>query len=164
MSTKPSRIELDKEDGITVQLINGATTQTLTIDGNKITMEVKGPLGASTIVQDQSSVTIKCDNFVVDSKTLRCAGSMSALLQSGPSTLELSPANAALAAPETSVSGESMANVQAPAITVTAVEALTLTAPAGVVEVDGLTVSITGETGTEVEAPLITFIGVPDFE
>jgi hypothetical protein len=75
MSIKPSRIELDKHDGITIQLINKAdgTVQTITMDGKKIKMEVTRPGGVegSTIVQDAESVTIKCDKFVVDAaKTL----------------------------------------------------------------------------------------------
>lgn len=164
MSTKPSRIELDKEAGITVQLINGPVTQTITIDGTSITMEVKGPLGVSTIVQDQNSVTVRCDAFTVESKTIRCTAAMSALLQCSPSQLELSPANAALMAPTVEVTGEAVATLMAPTIAVTAVDALALAAPAGVAELDGLTVSITGETSAEMEAPLMTFIGIPDFE
>jgi hypothetical protein len=164
MSTKPSRIELDKEAGITIQLINGAITQTITIDGTSVTIEVKGPLGRSTYVQDQNNVRINCDNFMVQSKTIMCSASMSAIVESGASVLELSPANASLTATEASVNAEAAVNIEAgAACTVTAGAAAVVTAGAAV-EIDGATVSITGLTSTEMEAPLMTFVGIPDFE
>jgi hypothetical protein len=164
MSTKPSRIELDKEAGITIQLINGGITQTITIDGTSVTIEVKGPMGRSTYVQDQNQVRIDCDNFMVRSKTIMCSASMSAMIESGPSVLELSPANASLTAPEVSLNAEAAVNIEAgAACTVTAGAGATVTAGAAVA-ITGATVAITGATSTEMEAPIMTFMGVPDFD
>lgn len=162
MSTKPSRIELDKEQGITIQLINGPTTQTITIDGTTITMEVKGPAGRSTIVQDARSVTVDCDDFVVKAKTIKCSGSVAAEVASGASHLQLAPARAALAGPIASLSGSAEASLNASAVSIDAAAALALTA-AGLVNVTGLGVNVLGPTGVKLEGVLLDFVGIPEF-
>jgi hypothetical protein len=162
MSTKVNRIELDKTKGLVIQVVNGEQTQTITLDGESITMEVKGLTGVSTIVQKPDSVTVTCDKFVFEGKTFECTASQSATLTSTPTSLSLSPSAASLSSPTTKVIGEGTASVLAPDINL-AGEAVTVSAPAGVIALTGLNVNILGETGTEMEAPLMSFIGVPAF-
>jgi hypothetical protein len=164
MSTKPSSIELDKEKGIIIQLQNGTVTQTITLDGNAITMEVKGDGVKSTIVQTADSVTVKCDNFVVDSKTVKCTGSVSAALESGPSQLTLTPTDAAMVGPTTAVTGELALNLQSAAdANVSATGAITVNTAGEVAVTSGANINLTASIGTEMTATNLVFNGIPEF-
>jgi hypothetical protein len=162
MSAKICKIELSKENGITVQVQNGAVTQTITLDGDKITMEVQGTLGVSTIVQDGNSVKVTCNEFVVDSQTIKCTGSMSADIESGPSKLSLSPATADLEGAETMVRGNAMCNIMGSDINLAGGEAVTVST-AGEIALTGSNINLTAAIGTEHTGPQHTFIGVPIF-
>ncbi len=72
MGTLVCKIELDKQKGVTVQVENeeGKITQTVTMDGTTLTIEVKGQSDTSTFVQKAESIEIKCKSFTVDSETL----------------------------------------------------------------------------------------------
>lgn len=73
MATLICTIEMDKEKGLTLKVEDpdGKSSQTVTIDGKAITLEVKNNSDTSTIVQKPDSVTITCKNFNVDAETLR---------------------------------------------------------------------------------------------
>ena len=62
------KIDMDKHQGIKVELLNveGATVQSIYMDGLKITTTVQGPAFTSTIVQDCESVTVTAERFVVN--------------------------------------------------------------------------------------------------
>ncbi len=68
------KIELNKTSGITVTVTDAdkKITQTITMDGNKLTIKVKGDKATSTIIQDQESIAISCDKFTLDAKTITC--------------------------------------------------------------------------------------------
>jgi len=59
-------ISLDKAAGVAVKIEGGSATQTITLDGTTLTLEVKGSAGATRIVQTASDVTIKCTTFTVE--------------------------------------------------------------------------------------------------
>jgi hypothetical protein len=75
MSSKVNRIELDKNQGLTIQVTFGEQTQTIRLDGTQVTIEVKAGDKVSTIVQTATGVTIKADSFKVDSSDVSINGS-----------------------------------------------------------------------------------------
>ena len=72
MATLICTIELDKAQGLTIKVEDpdGKLTQTVTIDGKAITLEVKGDSDTSTVVQKPDSVTITCKAFTVEADTI----------------------------------------------------------------------------------------------
>jgi hypothetical protein len=92
------KIDMDKKGGVLVEVVNaeGMTTQSMYMDGLKITTTVKGPALTSTIVQDEASVTVTAQRFVVDATTIECRAKASATYTSGAETSIL--AGAALSA------------------------------------------------------------------
>src|SRR3954453_826075 len=98
MSLKVNRIELDKSKGLTIEVLNGTSHQKIFLDGDKITIPVTGPGGAgSTIEQTPRPVTITADNFLVTARQrIAVTASPSANMASGPSHVEVNPAEATL--------------------------------------------------------------------
>ena len=125
MSVKVNRIELDKTNGLTIQVLNGAFTQTIFLDGQQITITVAGPSGQSTIVQTPNSVTINADAFTVTAKT--------ATINTLPTSLALTMASATLESAAVSLVGTGTITETAPTIELTAATEMTLTAPTGIV-------------------------------
>jgi hypothetical protein len=82
------KIDMDKHQGIKVELLNaeGATVQSIYMDGLKITTTVQGPAFTSTIVQDCESVTVTAERFVVNATTIECMAKATSLYQSGADT------------------------------------------------------------------------------
>src|SRR6478672_7795965 len=94
MATTPlsCSVELSKDNGVTVTVKDqlGTVTQTLVMDGTKITITVKGliststitqaedsfefkvagPAQTSTITQKADSVVVKCSSFELDADTI----------------------------------------------------------------------------------------------
>lgn len=70
-------IEMDKEKGLilTTEDKEAKITQTVTMDGESITLEVKGSGATSTIVQKQDSVTVTCKAFVLKAETIEVTSS-----------------------------------------------------------------------------------------
>jgi phage baseplate assembly protein gpV len=85
------RIDMDKQGGITVEVVNGARTQRMTMDGTRIQLEVEGPAGKSQIIQDDASVTVKCNRFVVDAGTIECKAKTTSSYESGASLMAKAP-------------------------------------------------------------------------
>ncbi|QAT84676.1 hypothetical protein EJ065_3109 [Corallococcus coralloides] len=65
-------IDMDKEKGLilTTEDKDGKILQTVKMDGEAITLEVKGDSATSTIVQKQDSVTVTCKSFVLKAETI----------------------------------------------------------------------------------------------
>jgi hypothetical protein len=59
-------ITLDKTAGVAVKIEGGSATQTITLDGTTLTLEVKGSAGGTKIVQTATDVTINCTTFTVE--------------------------------------------------------------------------------------------------
>lgn len=74
MPTLACRIELNKQNGITVTVENkeGKITQTVVLDGTSITIQCAGDQDTSSITQKCDSITVKCRNFTVDAETITC--------------------------------------------------------------------------------------------
>ena len=159
MSVKVNRIELDKTKGLTVQVLNGVNTQTIFLDGEKITITVVGPGGTSTIEQTPTTVTVTADNFIVNAKTITETGSLAATMRSGASSVALTPEAAAVIAPEISLTGTTNINAMAPTVTVTGAEATTVTAPGGELLLEGNNVTMTGTSGIEIAGADVVIAG-----
>jgi hypothetical protein len=78
------RIELNKESGITVKVVNdaGKITQTMVLDGTAITTTCQGEQDTSTITQKSDSIAIKCKTFTLDAETITCKSSKDSLHES----------------------------------------------------------------------------------
>jgi hypothetical protein len=77
----------------------------------------------------------------------------------GPTRISLLPAAASVVSPAIEALAEANVTVLAPTVTVTGVEVMTVSAPAGVVAVTGLTVNVAGEAGFQAESPNIALVG-----
>ena len=77
-------IELDKDGGITVTVLDskGGRSQSVHLDGSKITLKVKGKKGSSTIVQEEGKVTITAKEFEVKADKISLKAKKKALLDS----------------------------------------------------------------------------------
>ncbi|MFE8599289.1 hypothetical protein KYC5002_27770 [Archangium violaceum] len=66
-------LEMDKEKGLIIKIEDPDSkhTQTVTIDGKAITLEVKNDSDTSTIVQKPDAVTITCKTFTVEADTIK---------------------------------------------------------------------------------------------
>ncbi|MCY1078685.1 hypothetical protein [Archangium lansingense] len=73
MATLICTLEMDKEKGLTIKVEDpdGKLTQTVTIDGKAITLEVKNDSDTSTVVQKPDAVTITCKTFTVEADTIK---------------------------------------------------------------------------------------------
>ncbi|AKQ65484.1 hypothetical protein A176_002396 [Myxococcus hansupus] len=65
-------IELDKEKGLTLKVEDpdGKVSQTLTLDGTALTLEVKSDSDTSTVVQKADSITLTCKALTVDAENI----------------------------------------------------------------------------------------------
>jgi phage baseplate assembly protein gpV len=162
---KVNRIELDKTQGLTIQVLNGVKQQTIFLDGDKLTITVRGPGGTSTIEQTPTSVTVTADTvrvtadqFIVNARTITETAAIEAMRRSGASSVLMSPASVVTVAPEISLLGEANVNLTAPTITAEA-EAVFNVASPGVIALEGGDVSIAGASGVQIEGPTIALMG-----
>jgi hypothetical protein len=165
MSAKINRIELDKTRGLTVQVVNGVNTQTIFLDGDKLTITVAGPAGTSTIEQTPTTVTVTADSFIVNARTISATGSEAATLTSGASSVALTSKAAAVTSPEIDLTGSTKLDASAPKIALTGTEAVTLSAvaPLGELSLNGGNVTITAETAMELGAPNLALMGMVEY-
>jgi hypothetical protein len=79
------RIELDKQKGIVLTVENGEgkITQTVVMDGTKITTTVKGSSQTSTITQKEDGIQIDCKEFKVNAETIKCVSKKETVHESG---------------------------------------------------------------------------------
>jgi len=79
------RVELDKKKGIvlTVENSEGKITQTVVMDGTKITTTVKGANETSTITQQEDGIQIDCKAFTLNAETIKCVSTKETSHESG---------------------------------------------------------------------------------
>jgi hypothetical protein len=166
MSVKANRIELDKTQGLTIQILNGVNTQTIFLDGEKITITVVGPEGTSTIEQTPTTVTVTADSFIVNARTISEIGSVAATMSSGASSVALTAETATVTAPQIDLTGSTEINASAPTLLLTGTDAATLmtVTPMGVLALNGNKVTVTAETEMALAAPSITLMGAVEYD
>jgi hypothetical protein len=145
MSLKINRIELNKQEGMTLQVVNGESVQSIKLDGDKITFEVTNGGSTSKIVQTPDGVTIDCNNFKVNA-------TMAAEMTLKPLGSPIATGTLALSLTGATVEG-AMVNIGVP-----------LSIPAGIVSIDApMAVAITSKASVTLGAPEITIAGAPLF-
>ena len=166
MATLICTIEMDKEQGLTVKVEDpdGKLTQTVTLDGKAITLEVKSDSDTSTIVQKPDSVTITCKAFTVDSETLTLKSKKASEWKS-EETLKLESAKdmelksgAKLTQKATGdASLSSDAKIQIKATSQLAIEGQQgqITAKGGDLALEGVNLKFSGKAQAELAAPMI---------
>ena len=159
-------IDLDKEKGliVTVEDPEGKYTQTVTLDGKCITMEVKDDSDTSTIVQKPGSVSITCKAFSVEADTISLHSKKESEWKSDK-TLELSSSknmeltsNSKWTVKSTQDAElSSSTNVQVKATQKLAIEGKEgkLTATGGALQLEGVTLEMKGKSQAELSAPLV---------
>lgn len=166
MGTLVCRVELDKKKGIvlTVENAQGKITQTVVMDGTKVTTTVKGSSETSTIVQKEDSIQIDCKAFTLNAETIKCISTKETRHESGQdfaikstNNINVSATNAAKytamnttmeSTSETKMSGMTLklsgtasAELKAPSITVDATGMMELKS-SGIVNLKGTMVTI----------------------
>jgi hypothetical protein len=91
MATLVCTVELDKADGrgITVKIENTEAniTQTITMDGTRITLNVQGASATSTITQDAEKISVRCKQFEVTAEETITLQSIRASIYKSADTL-----------------------------------------------------------------------------
>jgi hypothetical protein len=159
-------IDLDKEKGliVTVEDPEGKLTQTVTLDGKAITLEVKSDSDTSTIVQKPDSISLTCKAFSVDADTITLQSKKESAWTS-EKTLELKStedmtltSSAKLTQKATKDAAlSSDANVQVKATQKLALEAMEgqISATGGPLKLEGVKLELKGKSQAELGAPLI---------
>jgi hypothetical protein len=85
MGTLVCRIELDKMTGakVTIENADGKITQTIHMDGTKITTKVQGEKDTSTIEQIADTITVTVKNFNVHAEKVTIKSSKQSVWESG---------------------------------------------------------------------------------
>jgi hypothetical protein len=105
-------IQLDKQRGILVRVQGESTTQTVTLDGTTLTLEVEGEAGKSTITQTADAVKIDCTTFTVNATGNATIKAGAALKLTGTSDAEVSAASVKLEADGVATLKGQLTNVQ----------------------------------------------------
>lgn len=148
-------VEMDKEKGLilTTHDKKGEILQTVTMDGESITLEVKGKAETSTVVQKQDSVTVTCKAFVLKAETIEVSSSKTSSWKSEDTfALESTKAFTLDSKDTLSLEAAKAASLKSgKAMTLEATEALS---------VKGKQVSVEGTTGpVGLKAPSVTLDG-----
>jgi len=163
-------IELDKEKGITVKVndAQGQLTQTVTMDGKSITLEVKSSSDTSTIVQKPDSVTVTCKDFKVDAsgtitllsqqaskwtsqQTLKLESTQDMTLTSSAKLTQTATQDVAIS----SSTGKVSVKASASKVELEAMQA-SMKATAGKAAVSGIQLELEGTAKADLKAPMIT--------
>jgi hypothetical protein len=78
-------VEMSKETGLTVMIVNAdaSITQTITMDGTTLILKVAGSENTSTFTQKADSIAIKCKDFsIVADETITCTSGKASLHKS----------------------------------------------------------------------------------
>lgn len=161
MGTLVCKIEVDKQNGILVEIANEDQniTQTIHMDGTSITIKVEGEENTSTFVQTADSITINCKDFTLEtSGTLTCK-SQGATSHSSEdtfsveSTKDLSVSTQAKltqsATKDMELTGSQKVIVKATAALEASGQTAKVSATAGAAEVSGVELKLTGQTKSE---------------
>ncbi|WP_299494622.1 hypothetical protein [uncultured Shewanella sp.] len=87
MGTLICRVELNKNDGVTITVDNksGRVKHTIVLDGSSITTQSVSVSNTSKIVQTPNAVSIDCKHFNVKADTIKFTSKMSTSMSSGSS-------------------------------------------------------------------------------
>lgn len=166
MATLICTIEMDKSQGLTIKVEDpdGKLTQTVTIDGKAITLEVKSDSDTSTVVQKPDSVTITCKDFTVEADTVTLKSKKASEWKSEDtlkleSSKDMSFTSSAKLTQKASsdIALTSDANVQVKATSKLAIEGqqAQLEAKSGDLKLDGVNLKMSGQAQAELAAPMI---------
>jgi predicted amino acid-binding ACT domain protein len=171
MGTLVCKIELDKEKGITVQVDNAddQITQTIVMDGTRITIQVKGPQETSTFVQKQDSivVTVKDLTFDTDTITMKSKGASKWTSQDIVSvestkdmTLKTSAKLTQTATSDAKLSSSANVNIEATSkLAMKGNMGAEMVTSAGEAKVDGVTLKLAGKTQAEMSGAMTKVSG-----
>lgn len=136
------RVELDKKKGIVLTVENGEgkITQTVVMDGTKITTTVKGANETSTITQQQDGVQIDCKAFTLNAETIKCVSTKETLHESGQ---------------DFNIKGKSNVNVSATSNAKYSAMNSTMESTSET-KVNGMTLKFSGTASAELKSPSIT--------
>jgi hypothetical protein len=159
-------IDLDKEKGlvVTVEDPEGKLTQTVTLDGKALTLEVKSDSDTSTFVQKPDSIHLTCKAFTVDADTITLQSKKESAwtsektlqLQSTEDMTLTSSAKLAQKATQDALLS-SGASLQVKATRKLSLEGMEgqVSATSGPLKLDGVTLELKGQSQAELAAPLI---------
>lgn len=153
MGTLACSIELNKQNGITITVLNkdGNITQTVVMNGTSIVTTCQGQQNTSTITQLQDSITIKCKDFSLQAETITCKSTKNTLHQSDQKVDIQSTQDMTL---------KSSANLSAEAASEAAVKGQSLTASAtNAAKVSGMTLSLSGTQKAEMSGAQLSLSG-----
>lgn len=167
MGTLVCTVTLDKTAGITVEVDNSDANikQIITMDGTTLTIKVQGESNTSTIVQKSDSIVITCKDFTLNTETTTCKSSKATSItaqdtMSLKSTSDMSlESEAGLSEKATSDVKIQGMNVKATAnvnVELTGQAGAKLTASTGQAQVQGLTLTLQGQTEAQMSAPMIS--------
>lgn len=162
MGTLVCKIELDKNQGITVTVDNadGKITQTITMDGTTLTIRVKGESQTSTITQKAESIAIKCQAFTLEAETITCKSTKATVHESQDTftikstkdmTLESSAKISATASSDMNLSGKNIVISATQALTGKGGSGVTIQSSGGEVKAQGMTLTLKGDTAAKLQ-------------
>lgn len=139
MGTLVCTVEMSKTSGITVKVENAdkTITQTITMDGETLTIKVAGDQDTSTIVQKADSISITCKTFQITAETITCTSTKASKYESSEDELKLS-------------SQKDMSFTSAAKLTQSAT---------GDLKASGANVTISGQTKTKISAMNVEVAG-----
>ena len=166
MATLICTLELDKEKGLTVKVEDpeGKLSQTVTLDGQTITLEVKSSSDTSTVVQKADGITITSKAFTVEADTITLQSKQGSAWKSQQtlqleSTQDMTLTSSAKLTQKATADAElsSGANVQVKATGKLELEGAQtqLTAKGGNLALEGVELKLSGKAKAELAAPLI---------
>lgn len=165
MATLVCTIQMEKAGGVSIVIDNedDSVTQTVHLDGRKLTMTVECKGDKSTYVQDAKGVSITCADFNVKAKNITCTSTESSTFKS-EGTLDLESkkdmtfkSQAALkqsAVGELSLSGGKLALKSQGELEVAGASAKVKSN--GPAELSGTTLKLSGLVSAELSAPMVT--------
>lgn len=82
MSKLECTVELSKDRGITIEVVDADTgiTQSIRMDGTTLIMKVVGKDATSTFTQTADGIAINCKNFSIEAETVTTGGVASAAI------------------------------------------------------------------------------------
>jgi hypothetical protein len=162
MGSLDCKIELDKQKGITVTVVNsdGKITQTVTMDGTTLTIQVQGQNDTSSWTQKQDSIAIKCKTFTLDAETITCKSTKATDHESQDaftvkSTKDMTWQSQAkivgTATSDMNLSGQNVAIAANQALSGKGPTGVTIEASGGDAQLHGMTVTLKGDTGAKLQ-------------
>lgn len=159
MGTLVCTIEMDKNDGLTVTIVNGDAniTQTIKMNGTTIELKVAGQQATSVITQSAEKVSVSCDEFEVKANKTVSISSGQASTYKSDDTLTIQSAK------DMTQKSDANIDVSGQKITVTGQTEVALTGgsqskvdlAAAAAKVSGTQVELAGQAQLSGKAPMV---------